>query len=88
MLDLIWLIPALPLLGFVLIFLFYLFTLLVRILFDLLHCLLVVIHHLLDFSLELLDLVFLDLDEVIVVLLLLVNPGCVFLEQVSLRALV
>jgi hypothetical protein len=71
-----------------LVLLFDLFTLLVGILLDLLHSFLIVIHHLFDLSLELLDLILLDLNKVVVVLLLFVNSSSVFLEQVGLGTLV
>jgi len=72
----------------VLVFLLNFLPFLVCVLLYLLHCFLIILHHLPDLSLELLNLVLLDLDEVVVVFLLLVDSGGVLLEQISLGSLV
>ena len=70
------------------IFLFNFLSFLVGVLFYLLHGFFVVLHHLSYLSLELLDLILLDLHEVVVVLLLLIHSSSVLFEQIGLRSLV
>jgi hypothetical protein len=70
-----------------LVLLLELLTLNIGVLFDLLHSFFVIVEHYLDFGFELLNLVFLDLDKVVVLLLRFINFNSMFFEKFSLLSL-